>query len=646
MSDLRLAAPTTPQAEEPSAVRRAWIAPVALLVVATGLGIGADLVGATASAVIHGIAGLATVAALIYGVRHNRAFPRTAWSLITVGIGVWVAGDAIWDTLLIAQVDAESGWFNIPNILYLSMYPALLAAIASLVLARGQAGNLDKIIDCGILSFAVVLVFRMFIVGADFTGNTLQDLYSAAYPFGDALLLGSVAWLVFRPGKRPASAWLLSAGIALTFGADLAWDLAIRFNTSAWDFVISPLYPVAYALIAAAALHPSVARLADRTQEGSRHVRPLRLAFLSASLALVLIVALRGNHHDVIMQFCLIGLVAGLAIRFATLVRDTERAYREADTSERRFRILATASPVGIYEATADLEIVFANEESELIVGKSVVGMDARRMIAEMVDPRDQALIYTAVDELGVGNRAKAQFRIHDVDGNEHWVAWYGVPAREGPGPFLGAFVSTMDITALKDAEAMLALQASHDPLTGLPNRRLFLDRLSTALTRLGRQPGTISVLFLDLDRFKQVNDQLGHDAGDELLKVVTSRILNTVRTTDTVARFGGDEFVVLLEQVDDRAYAGMVADKIITAISAPIELAAGRGEVSASVGVAISTNQHDDPDALVRDADTAMYQAKRLGHAQFRFFDNAAVYDDPRLPRPAEPAGIAVPGS
>ena len=168
-----------------------------------------------------------------------------------------------------------------------------------------------------------------------------------------------------------------------------------------------------------------------------------------------------------------------------------------------------------------------------------------------------------------------------------------------------------------------LRAQALQDPLTGLPNRTLLLDRLSHALRRLRRRPGGVAVLFCDVDRFKVVNDSLGHQAGDELLIAAARRIERGLRAGDTATRFGGDEFVVVCEDVHNEAQAAEVAERLAASLAEPFLL---RGEdiyLTASIGVAVTGNPDDDPRSLVRDADAAMYEAKAHGRSRCVVFDN-----------------------
>jgi diguanylate cyclase (GGDEF)-like protein len=169
-----------------------------------------------------------------------------------------------------------------------------------------------------------------------------------------------------------------------------------------------------------------------------------------------------------------------------------------------------------------------------------------------------------------------------------------------------------------------LAHRVLHDPLTDLPNRTLFLDRLALALARLRRHQTSIAVLFIDLDNFKVVNDSLGHNAGDKLLVELGSRLRGAIRPSDTIARFGGDEFVVLCEDIDDARDAVTVGQRIVEAASEPFTLEGREMFVSASVGVALALDPDATPETLLRDADAAMYRAKERGRGRVEVFDEA----------------------
>ena len=182
------------------------------------------------------------------------------------------------------------------------------------------------------------------------------------------------------------------------------------------------------------------------------------------------------------------------------------------------------------------------------------------------------------------------------------------------------------DISERKALEAELERRASHDLLTGLPNRHAFVERLRSALRRTGRkgESAGVGVLFMDLDGFTTVNDSLGHEAGDRLLVAVAERIKDRLRYEDTLARFGGDEFAVLLERVEDPSEAIRVAHRIAEALRKPISVSDYRVNINTSIGIALSGANTYDPEGMLREADTAMYRAKEQGPGRYEVFDPA----------------------
>src|ERR671916_325710 len=170
--------------------------------------------------------------------------------------------------------------------------------------------------------------------------------------------------------------------------------------------------------------------------------------------------------------------------------------------------------------------------------------------------------------------------------------------------------------------------QALHDPLTGLPNRTLFMNRLEHALTRGSRHESRVAVLFMDLDNFKFVNDSLGHEAGDRLLVAVSNRVQPRLRSEDTIARLGGDEFAILIEDVKYTSEPAYVADRIVEELQAPFTLSGQPVVITPSIGIAIGDSRQDPPEHLLREADLAMYRAKEDGKARHRVFDPIMEYE------------------
>lgn len=197
-------------------------------------------------------------------------------------------------------------------------------------------------------------------------------------------------------------------------------------------------------------------------------------------------------------------------------------------------------------------------------------------------------------------------------------------PVRIG-GDEVGHFITYRDIREQKQVEAKLQHSALHDPLTGLANRVLFMDRLQLTMTRLVRRPDrNFALLFLDLDHFKQVNDTLGHASGDALLLKITTRLQACLRPQDTIARFGGDEFAILLDEILSASDAIRVAERIQQAVRQPVDVYGHEVFVSASIGIALGAVDYTSAEQLMRDADFAMYRAKANGKARYEVFDNS----------------------
>lgn len=242
-----------------------------------------------------------------------------------------------------------------------------------------------------------------------------------------------------------------------------------------------------------------------------------------------------------------------------------------------------------------------------------ILGEDVRSVLAPDLSHRFTQAIATALITSGVES-----FEF-DIETSEGLRAYEARLVSSGIDEVIAIL---RDVTDRKRAEEEARHLALHDPLTGLANRRLLLDRLEHALGRLRRGHGTVAVLFCDLDRFKVVNDTLGHTAGDAVLQTVTERLCETFRGNDTIARIGGDEFVIVVEDLDDPADAALAGDRLQAALRTPVAVSGADVFTSASIGIAVATGPDASPEDLLRHADTAMYRAKDGGRARYEIFD------------------------
>jgi diguanylate cyclase (GGDEF)-like protein/PAS domain S-box-containing protein len=286
--------------------------------------------------------------------------------------------------------------------------------------------------------------------------------------------------------------------------------------------------------------------------------------------------------------------------------------------SELRFRSLAQTAPCAIVILRGH-EVRFANAAACLLTGyagSELVG----RPIWDVIHADDREIVRTRI-AAGLGGEAapRCEVRLLTRQGEERWaeLSWGETRFEGRPGLVLAGF----DITGRKRAEARIRDLAYHDPLTGLPNRLLFDERVRIAIADARRRGRVLAVVFLDLDQFKHVNDSLGHRTGDELLRVVGRRMRESLRTGDTVARLGGDEFVLLLTGLHAPEEAAVVAAKVLDIVRAPIGLAGRELAISGSIGISLYPGDGEDPEALLKSADTALYRAKERGRDNCQLF-------------------------
>jgi diguanylate cyclase (GGDEF)-like protein/PAS domain S-box-containing protein len=302
-------------------------------------------------------------------------------------------------------------------------------------------------------------------------------------------------------------------------------------------------------------------------------------------------------------------------------------ALARTQEAEERYSVAVRGANDGIWDWDLKQRIIYYSPRWKEMLGLHDHEItDTINEWYDRVHPDDRPLLQEAIKAHinGEKDHLEHEYRVRCQDRSYRWMLCRGLAIRDENGSAIRVAGSQTDITKRKQAEEQLRHDSMHDALTGLPNRSLFMDRLSQMLERTKRhaQP-PFAVLFLDLDRFKIINDSLGHLVGDMLLKVIAQRLTEGMRQGDTVARLGGDEFAVLLTELPNANTAVDVADRIQHAVGEPFKLDTHEVFTTASIGIAVSSSGYNSADDMVRDADIAMYRAKLLGKARAVVFDH-----------------------
>jgi len=316
---------------------------------------------------------------------------------------------------------------------------------------------------------------------------------------------------------------------------------------------------------------------------------------------------------------------AGASMITAYDITESRLSHDMARTSERRLRDMLENVKLAALTLDTDGVVTYCNEYLLELLGCGMEELAGSRWFARWVpaDHRD-TLAGAFSSNLAAGTTAPHdEYSVVTRHGDTRLISWSHTVLRGLHGEIVGIASIGADITERKRAEERLVHETLHDALTGLPNRSLFMDRLSTALARARRRNDyRLAVMFMDLDRFKVVNDSLGHLHGDKLLVQLSRRLECCLRPADTVARLGGDEFTFLLEELSEAGDAERLAVRIKGELAAPFDLSGHEVFVTASIGIALGAARYLYPEDLLRDADTALHRAKAQGKAAHQVFD------------------------
>lgn len=302
---------------------------------------------------------------------------------------------------------------------------------------------------------------------------------------------------------------------------------------------------------------------------------------------------------------------------------------RQLLESEEKFRLVTESIDDVFWLSSPDFsELLYVSPAYDKIWGRRREDLHHDPLsFLESVHPLDREAVRALMEHPPLEN-LQLEYRIVKPDGSISWVRDRRFSVLNAHGkPYRLAGVAT-DITAQKNTEQQLLelnqkfqQQATHDMLTGLPNRRLLIDRLEQALAQVKRNDGHLAMLFIDLDGFKDINDRLGHAAGDEVLEIIGRRLKHLLRSADTAARLGGDEFGLVLSKISGRQDAQLVAEKVLKSISSPLIIRDERCHIGASIGISLFPEHGTSADELISHADAAMYTVKYSGKGSYAFY-------------------------
>jgi diguanylate cyclase (GGDEF)-like protein/PAS domain S-box-containing protein len=586
------------------------------------------------------VAFAAGIAALRRARRHDAAVRRTWW-LLGAATCSWGAGQTVW-TWYESVLGVEVPFPSLSDVGYLGM--PVLAAAALLTLPFGTqtlAGRVRTLLD-GLLVASSLLVCSWAAVLAPIVQNGSDDglsqVISLAYPVSDLVLITIVVYASLRArktGRRlPLSLPLLAAGLVALSISDSGFVYLTNSNTYFSGNPIDIGWFAGFALLLLAALRRDPQ--ADPLDDDHTAERPLGnfLPYAAVSLALVTssvdILRQASSGHfvfwvrTIIMALLVARQIFTLLENYGltrTLEQRVESRTEELRTSQQRFAALVQHSSDLVTVVDRAGTVHYQSRSSARLLGYDAEAMVGRPVYELMDDDAAGELLAT------LQQASREPLRMQTLQST-----WRHATGRECrvevtitnllDNPAVGGLVlNTRDVTDRVVLEQQLTHQAFTDSLTGLPNRALFKDRLQHAFSRRGTAT-TMAVYFLDLDGFKAVNDTLGHSAGDELLTQVADRLRGLLRPSDTIARFGGDEFAVLVDDLSTDDDGTGLAERIGEALRAPIELQSEPVHVAASIGIALPEPDSADAEQLLRNADLAMYQAKAAGTGGYAVYD------------------------
>ncbi|HYG56502.1 MAG TPA: EAL domain-containing protein [Symbiobacteriaceae bacterium] len=550
---------------------------------------------------------------------------RRGWVLMGLANLAYWLGDVLWFSYeLRYDVIPPISW---ADPFYLLQWPLLLSGILALLPRGGRSVSTRFWLDAFTVMISGWMVTWHLVLGpiAVTPGEDLvANVIALAYPVMDLVLFVGLSVLLVQndlPVSRTALCSLM-VGLLCLFAGDVGYgflSMNDAYLTGTWP---DGLWMFGQCLIALSAqmqyMHGQVPDYFDsplwrRVARTRQQLLPY-LAVFAAYAILFLTVSASGIAMGLLLGT--VSVTAAVVLRQVLVLRENSHLATEVERSEARFRSLVQHSSDVIAVVDGDMQFRYVSPAIGPVLGHTPMDL-VSRSLQDMVHPDDGAW---AANMLAEGETRRVHCRLLHHD--SIWIqAEITVNNLLGDPLVQGIVLNIRDVSERKALEDQLRFQAYHDSLTGLANRDLLRTRAARALAQQREHNRPLSVLFLDLDGFKTINDSLGHMEGDGVLKLVAARLLRCVRPQDTVARLGGDEFAVLLQGVgaDD---ACAVAARIIRELQVPVPAGGKPVVVGGSVGIAVSQAGQESADELLRNADVAMYQAKEMGKGCYAIFE------------------------
>jgi len=571
--------------------------------------------------------------------RRSDARTQFAWQVVALALLVQAAGDGAWTYFeLVGRTTMYDRWSHTPQLLIAPLW--LIAVLTFPRGARSRADALRFTMDTLTVLAAASMVLWHFVLSPLLSGTSGSEdiaLYTTYAGLDLITLVAAASLLLQDPGPTlRRSSWWIATGLLVTCLANVAWSVLSLTHPPQMAQVTDVVRIGGYLLIAlGTCVGWADARGIPNVQRGlSLSARFSIVPYLAVALGygLLFTMALQESAHITDLVVGSIMLTALVMARQLTAVRENMRLdiERMAKETEARFRSLVQHSS-DVFAILDPLGIIrYVSPAAERVFGTSGDRM-VNRTLAELVHDADRGLYeaHFSASLMGSSSLSHIGCRMVRVDG-EYMRTETVATNLLADTNVKGIVLTIRDVTERVTLEEHLRHQALHDSLTGLGNRALFQDRVAHGLARAERTNDEVAVIFLDLDDFKEINDSLGHAAGDAVLVQTANRLRTCLRDSDTAARFGGDEFAILLEQVRGEGEVMDVAARITAALGRPLQVEGKDVDLCASIGIARAQPQQS-ADEVLRNADVAMYHAKARGKSCAVLYESgmhAAVLD------------------